>query len=424
MDMMTNPDSPKKSLFASFWRNRAGNFGLATAIILPVAAATAGVALDLNNMVQVRAALQDSADSAVLSAANVLAKNGSMKDDEVIAFAEKFMKAQFKNSVPGVGSDEVSDPGKEDPLTGVVGNVERDLGATGKTVEVTLSMQYTMPTNGLTSLLGWKTVQVGVTATAQSTPESRAALSMYLVLDRSGSMAFTTDSIDTAVTSCVNYSAANWAYKDILPGRRNYINPSSPCFVKKVQALKAASATLLNQLVIADPDSERARVGAVAYNDSTFTASGMAWGVSTASTYIGAIPSVPTGGTDASGGMKIAFDALKSSNTAEKSAHAAKGNTGFVRYIVLMTDGEMTGNSSNWNSSIDTQVRNRCIEAKNDGIRIFTVAFMAPERGKSLLSACATSVNNYYEPQTMSELVKAFEEIGKVAAKESTVLTN
>ncbi len=115
--------------------------------------------------------------------------------------------------------------------------------------------------------------------------------------------------------------------------------------------------------------------------------------------------------------MKIAFDALKSSNTAEKSAHAAKGNTGFERYIVLMTDGEMTGNSSNWNSSIDTQVRNRCTEAKNDGIRIFTVAFMAPERGKSLLSACATSVNNYYEPQTMSELVKAFEEIGRSLRK-------
>jgi Flp pilus assembly protein TadG/uncharacterized protein YegL len=424
MDMMTTPHSPKKSLFSRLWHDRAGNFGVITAVILPVAAATAGVALDFNQMVQVRLALQDSADSAVLSAANALAKNNNMSDEEVLDFARKFMKAQFNNAVPQAGNDEADVPAEEDPLAGAVGNVERELGVTGKTVEVTLTTEYTMPTNGMTALLGWKEATVAVTATAQSTPESKAALSMYLVLDRSGSMAFTTDSVDTAVSSCVNYSAANWAYKDVLPGRNNYINPSNPCYVKKMAALKAASATLLQQLVTADPKSERSRVGAVSYNDSTQAASGMAWGVSTASTYISALPTVPTGGTDASGGMKAAFDALKTSVATEKTAHAAKGNTGFERYIVLMTDGEMTGNSSNWNSSIDNLVRTRCTEAKNDGIKIFTVAFMAPTRGKSLLSACASSLNNYYEPQTMSDLVKAFEDIGKAAAKASTLLTN
>ncbi|WP_219816283.1 pilus assembly protein TadG-related protein, partial [Arthrobacter sp. 08Y14] len=67
---MTTPHSPKKSLISRLWHDRAGNFGVITAVILPVAAATAGVALDFNQMVQVRLALQDSADSAVLSAAN------------------------------------------------------------------------------------------------------------------------------------------------------------------------------------------------------------------------------------------------------------------------------------------------------------------------------------------------------------------
>ncbi|WP_210248024.1 TadE/TadG family type IV pilus assembly protein [Rhizobium sp. WL3] len=421
--MMTKPDSKIKSIFSRFCRDRAGNFGIATAVIIPVVAATAGVALDYNRMVQVRVALQDSADSAVLSAANALAKNNTMSDEEVLEFARKFMKAQFTNVVPGAGNDETEETPEEDPLAGAVGNVERALGTSGKSVKVTLTPKYTMPTNGMTALLGWKEVTVGVTATAESTPESGAALSMYLVLDRSGSMSFTTDSVDTSVASCVNYSASNWAYKDVQSGR-NYIKPTKPCYVKKIQALKTASAIMMNELVKADPKTELARVGAVSYNDSTQSPSGMAWGVTTASNYISALPLVPTGGTDASGGMEAAFNALKKDNNAEKIAHSAKGNSDFTRYIVLMTDGEMTGYSSSWNSSIDAEVLSYCTAAKNDGIQVFTVAFMAPQRGKALLSACASSLSNYYEPQTMSDLVDDFGEIGKAAAKASTRLTN
>ncbi len=100
--MMTRADSKMKSIFSRLLRDRAGNFGLATAIIIPVVAATAGVAMDLNKMVQVRSALQDSADAAVLSAANALAKDNTMSDEETIELALKFMKAQFFNVVPSV----------------------------------------------------------------------------------------------------------------------------------------------------------------------------------------------------------------------------------------------------------------------------------------------------------------------------------
>ncbi|MFN3362916.1 MAG: VWA domain-containing protein [Allorhizobium sp.] len=421
---MTTPDSPRKSLFARLWRDRAGNFGLATAILLPVAAATAGVAIDLNRMVQVRATLQDAADSAVLSAANALAKDEKLSDEAVLEFARKFMKAQLNNVLPSGASDQTEEEAAEDPLAGAVGNVERKLGTSGKTVEVSLSPSYTLATNGMTALLGWKQVTVSVTATAQSTPESGAAVSMYVVLDRSGSMSFTTNTVDTSVASCVNYSASNWAYKDTLPGKRNYISPTKPCYVKKMQALKTASAIMMNELVKADPKADLIRVGAVSYNDATQPASGMAWGVTTATNYITALPSVPTGGTDASGAMTIAYNALKKTNTAEKSAHATKGNSDFTRYIVFMTDGEMTGNSAAWNPTIDKAVLDECTAAKKEGIKIFSVAFMAPDRGKTLLSACASSLSDYYEPTDMAGLVKAFGEIGKTAAAASTRLTN
>mgnify|MGYP000049384574 CR=1 FL=1 len=423
--MMTNPCSRTKSLFSRLWRDRAGNFGMVTAIILPVAAATAGIALDLNKMVQIRAALQESADSAVLSAANALARDEAMTDQEVLEFARKFMKAQFANVVPSAGSDESDESAEEDPLAGAVGNVERELGQSGKSVEVTLSPSYTMPTNGMTALLGWKEVTLSVTATAQSTPESGAAVSMYVVLDRSGSMSFVTDTVDTSVDSCVNYTSSNWAYKDITSTRdKNYIKPSKPCYVKKIQALKTASAVMMNELAKADPEGDLIRVGAVSYNDSTQSPSGMAWGVTTATNYITALPSVPTGGTNASGGMKLAYDALYTENKTEENAHAAKRNSSFTRYIVLMTDGEMTGNSSSWNKSIDDAVRAQCTAAKENGIQVFTVAFMAPQRGQDLLYYCATSPEHYKAPTDMAGLVAAFGEIGKAAAAASTRLTN
>src|SRR5690606_12600556 len=140
--------------------------------------------------------------------------------------------------------------------------------------------------------------------------------------------------------------------------------------------------------------------------------------------YVNALPSVPTGGTNASGAMKVAYDALKRASTTEATAHTAKGNRDFQRFILLMTDGEMTGSSSSWNSTIDNQVRNYCDQAKNDDIKIFSVAFMAPNRGKSLLGYCASATDYYFEPEDMGDLVSAFRKIGQKAADLTTRLTN
>lgn len=89
-----------------------------------------------------------------------------------------------------------------------------------------------------------------------------------------------------------------------------------------------------------------------------------------------------------------------------------------------MTDGEMTGNSSSWSSSIDQTVRNTCDTAKKDGIKIFSVAFMAPDKGKSLLQHCASSLDNYYAPENMEQIVTAFGEIARKAAGSLATLTN
>jgi hypothetical protein len=122
--------------------------------------------------------------------------------------------------------------------------------------------------------------------------------------------------------------------------------------------------------------------------------------------------------------MTKAFAALKSANATEKAAHDSKKNGSFERFIVLMTDGEMTGNSSTWNKTLDTKVRGICEQAKTDGIKVYAIAFMAPANGKSLLDYCSSGAGYYYEPNNMTALVESFGEIARKAAKTGTRLTN
>ena len=52
----------KHAACRGFMTDRGGNFGMMTAILLPVLLASAGVAMDLAKLVQVKSALQDAAD--------------------------------------------------------------------------------------------------------------------------------------------------------------------------------------------------------------------------------------------------------------------------------------------------------------------------------------------------------------------------
>lgn len=397
---MNNEPRSARSLFSRLRNDRAGNFGLLTAIVIPVVAATAGVALDLNQMVQIRRVLQDSTDSAVLSAANALAKNNSMSDDAALELARKFIKAQFYNVVPDAKpSDGTDGETPVDPLAGAVGNVERTTSTSGKTFDVTLTASYTMPTNGMTALLGWKQVTVGVTASAQATTETKNALSMYMVLDRSGSMAEDTSTLNTAKpTKC---------------GDRN-CTYTVPNYVLKIEALKLAVANLTAQLNTADPDKKLVRTAAVSYNASMQTPVSFDWGTIKTLSYVQALTA--TGGTDSSAAMARAYsDIMKST---EETAHKNRNGQVPSKFIVFMTDGD------NNYSSADTKTKATCDSAKSAGVQIFTVAFMAPSKGRALLQYCASSSSHYYDAQNAADLVAAFKEIGDKAVEAATRLTN
>ncbi|MBW8323114.1 MAG: VWA domain-containing protein [Rhizobium sp.] len=397
----------KHTLFRAFMKDRVGNFGTMTAILLPVLLAGAGIAMDLAKLVQVRSALQDAADSAALSAASALAGKG-ITDEEAIALAKKFMAAQFKNTnQSGALPTEQEEQAAQDLADTALASVHRTAGASGatNTYQVTVNGQYDVSMNAFTKLLGYETVRIGVSSTSESTTESKNALSMYLVLDRSGSMGENTSTVNSAQPTKVEYYSCG----------RKTCSRTVTNYVLKIDALKIAVADLVDQLDTADPEKKYVRTAAISYNSSSQTPTTFEWGTTTVTNYVNALTA--TGGTDSSNAFKTAYQKVTAAS--EASAHLAKnGQKDPGKFIIFMTDGD------NNYTSADTSTKAWCDSAKAADVEVFSVAFMAPTRGQALLSYCATDTSHYYDANDAAQLVAAFKEIGEKASMAATRLTN
>lgn len=431
----------KHTLFARLAQDRAGNFGIMTAAMLPVLLAVGGVAVDLTQAMDQKNQLQALADSATLAAAAAMADKGTMTTAEAQKLGTDMYIAQkmeeLKNS--GLSAEQLAT--EEAKLRANTQTLVTSSGSstTAASYEVRMKSSYDVALSGLTSLLGFRTMRVSVESVAASGREGNA-LSMYLALDESGSMKEDTTTINSAQPTI----------QQSYPCGRNYRQTcykDVPNYLTKMESLKAAAGVMFAELEKADPNHELIRVGADSYDDQTKAEQSIQWGTSLVDSYVKKLPEPPSGGTDASGALTNALNALKNANATEKTAHDGKGNTNFDRYIVFMTDGEMTGNSGTWNSTIDARVRSTCLNAKSDGltdaaklklkngqqlteeemakgIKIYTIAFMAPDKGKSLLNYCASGPEYYYEPTDMTTLVQTFGEIARKAAQTGTRLTN
>lgn len=409
--------SAYQKLKRRFLADTSGNFGIMTAILLPVLLGVAGAGMELANVIQVKADLQNTADSAALAAATeARIKKGALTDEQLKEIAKAFIAAQLEKNLTEEEKQELE---KNSPI-----NISATEDARGKTYSVETTLYRQVQLNPLLGFIGVKTIDIAATGTAKSTVNKGTPISMYLVLDRSGSMSFKTDSVDKTKTSCQNYTSDNWI-------KYPNLGKTSPCYVNKATSLKTAVGFLVATLNKADPTftasggSELVRTGASVYTHETYAAQAISWGTNSVVSYVDKqIPEFPSGGTDARSSLNAAYNALKKSYPDEAKAHKDKGNESFERYIVLMTDGEMTGNSASWSSSIDQSVRTTCETAKKDGIKIFSVAFMAPDKGKSLLQYCASNLDNYYAPENMEQIVTAFGEIARKAAGSIATLTN
>ncbi len=360
-----------------FLKARGGNFAFTTAIMLPVLVGTIGLAIDSAHLFQFRNSLQQAADSATLATSSKLGSTASATQSEAEILAKQFLAGQMQNQMQEESASSASKPQMVgDPSVAV----EIDQSNPGsKRFAVTMSVAYDVPLSAFSRAIGLDKMRVSVNSISESSIQTRAPLSLYFVLDKSGSMS--------------DYTTSG---------------------ITKIQSLKIAANTLLDQLDTADPTQKYVRTGAVAYSHIMRTPTALAWGTWGARIYINNLN--PGGNTDSGQPTVKAYTSLAAGS--ENAAHQARNGQIPTKIILLMTDGE------NNVASADQTTLSACTNAKNDGMLIYTVALMAPPAGQSLLSQCASGPTYYFEAENTQQLVDAFKAIGERAADQATRLTN
>lgn len=371
-----------------------GNFSMMTALILPVLLGSAGMAIDATNMVLSKSQLQDATDAAALAVSSRLADK-TLDSTNGSEYGKTFVAGRFSTSM-----DATSVATLKAGTTVTVTTTAN--GSTGKTFVVAVSSRMPVSMTPLTRLLFSSAVTVSAASTTTSGYGGPRGISMEVLLDQSGSMLEnTTKCVLQIFNICLRYTTKN-------------------------DALKEAAAALFDGLDKLDPNAKLVRTGAMSYSSFLIGQSAMDWGTTRARKFVTDMIA-PVGGTDATTAVDTATNNIKANTygtDTESVEQRKKNNANADRVIVLMTDGEMTGNSNLWNPTIDKNVRDKCVAAKGAGIKIYTVAFMAPDNGKSLLQFCASAPGNYYESNSTDALVTAFAAIAADIGKQNSRLTN
>jgi len=403
------------SLLDRLRRDRGGNFGIMTAILLPVLVGAAGLAIQVSDMLLSKQQLQQAADSAALATATALA-NGTIQTSEAEAFAQNFVAGQMANYLQsGVDIKNATDV-----------NVQTTTSGKSTSYQVTVSPSYDLAVNPLMRTVGFTTQHLSTSGTTVSGhSQTQGSISMFLALDKSGSMGEATTTVnadnptETYTYNCnPHYNKNNKLVYDTCTGTRTR-------YYTKIEALKIAAGNLFGELNSADPNAEYARTGAVSYDLAEYTPSKLAWGTASATSYVNALQA--GGGTNSSGAMNTAYTSLTAKNAAGNDAEDAlhQQKTGQVpkKYIVFMTDGD--NNDDKWGGrSYDTLTKTTCDNAKSKGIEIYTIALMAPAGGQALLHYCASDDAHYFKAEKMEDLLAAFKAIGAKASAQITRLTN
>lgn len=351
-------------LFKKILGDKRGNFAIIAAFILPLIVGVVGISIDISRTVSLKSRMQGAADSATLIVTKRL-----VEEDISIAEAEKLASSMFLSQIfQGKGQ-----PANVDlvPVIKITKTKYRGKIHAGVSISAKGNIKSVMPLK----IFNNKALEFDSSSKSDGQSETKSALSMFLVLDRSGSM--------------------DW------DGR--------------MRSLKNAVAGLTRQLETADPDKKYVRTGAVSYNHYAQRPQKLQWGTRATNDYVQRLPA--DGGTDSSHAMKRARNELK--NHRESSEHAYKnGDSEPTKIIIFMTDG-----SNNYYSA-DYHTRKWCDKAKKEKVLIFTVAFQAPWRGKQLLKNCATNAGYYFEANNASALYDAFKAIGAKAADMLVILKN
>ncbi|WP_377292299.1 pilus assembly protein TadG-related protein [Rhizobium sp. SG2393] len=381
--------------------NRRGNFGMLGALTLPVLIGAGGVAMDMATMVMTKHELQDAVDAAALAGASAMAGKG-VSEDEAKKIVLNYLKGQLSGS--SMEKDKSKGTTPEEVASNAVVTIATKA-TTGNAKEYTIDVLAgrTVYFTPLTGLFGQNSTDIKTAGTATASTESKNAISMYLVLDRSGSM---DEKTQTETTRTYTYDCGSkWSPKTCTGTYADYYT--------KMEALKMAVADLLSTLDNADPTATLVRTGGNSYNSKADTPTNLKWGTKSVKSYVDAL--VPSGTTNSAPAFVNAYNALM--KTSENAVHKAKNGQVPSKFIVLLTDGE------NNVANADSTTKTYCDMARKEKIEVYSIPFMAPKAGQDLLRYCATSDAHYIPAENADQLSAAFKFIGERATALATRLS-
>ena len=358
-------------------RDQNGSFAIQLALLLPLLFGVASLAIDYTRALSFRSHAANAADAATLAAASKLAL-GDFSEDDARELAEVFFFAQLSQS----SSVKATELASLNPQIAA----ELDEARGGRTAEVRLSVDGAVQMMFPSWLIPGDSLYFRTESVSVSSSETNNAFSMMLVLDQSGSM------IECRIGQ---FSLQNQAWCDALG------------HTTRLTSLQRAVANLSQKLTIADPETNYVRMGATTYAEKIKAERLPVWGTASTSQFVQTIRA--GGNTDSSDAFNAAYKAVIRDQ--ERTEHKNRnGQEQPARIILFMTDGEN-------NNAPDTRYTlNRCADAKQADVIIYSVAFEATRGGQAMLRECASSADHYFEAANADQLMAAFERIGAEAA--------
>ncbi|MCP4070564.1 MAG: VWA domain-containing protein [Hyphomicrobiales bacterium] len=337
----------------NFFNHKSGNVAATFAIALLPIMLSVGAAIDYSRMSNLHNKVAIATDAALLAAVANVMNSVDLKDTAAVnaRLKEEFEPLLLANMY---GADSYIYNGftiNFDPKTGGV--------------DVNVDVDYNAAIFGL---VGLNKLDTDVEAATSMQVKAGGAISMFLVLDRSGSM--------------------DWSNGD---------------GGTKMQSLQLATIQMISNFRKYDPNEEFIRMGSVAYSSHTWSVQQIKWDLDYVKNYVDAM--LAGGGTDSSNAVEQAYNML--TKKSEITEHEKKNDQEPDLVLVFMTDGD------NNSPGADSATKITCSKAKNYGIEIYTIAFQAPAKGQGLLKYCASSSAHYFEPENTDELIDSFKSIGK-----------
>ena len=317
-----------RQLCKSYLNDTSGNFAIMTAVFMGTLLFASAAAIETSRMVNLKSELQNMADSGAL----IGAYSARVELDN----REERVRENIHFNQANISDTELS----ANAIISFDDNAE----------EVTVEIPGSIP-SFFSGLLGEKMFEVNVSSVASYKTQAVDPVTIAFALDVSGSM-----------------------NRSIGPGGA------------KIDVLKQSVGILFDELEAGTPDADllqdSIRTGMSAYNRGLVDTQPMNWGWTHLEASIDALNA--GGGTNSEPALNFAYTQIKDDRYFRVSNDPDFQSGNHREYVIFMTDGD------NNEIIFDEDSAQVCLDMRNDGIELFSIAFASPEKGEVLLLDCAS----------------------------------